>query len=54
MICPLIGKCTAKVSIEHYTGVCANVREDAFKNCAEFKKVAGQQMTPSEWQKLIV
>jgi len=52
MICPLIGKCSEKVSYEKYANVCSNITKDAFKECETWKRVCGGSMTPAEWTKL--
>ena len=54
MICPLLRVCKAKVSLEHYTKYCTNISEDAYLNCPEYKKVAGETKTPADWAKLLM
>lgn len=54
MICPLLRKCEAKVSIDHYRDVCANMAEDAYKKCDHYRKQAGEMRTPLDWQKLLL
>lgn len=53
MLCPLLGKCKAKVDIEKYKNVCSNITEDAYKKCEEYVKLAGGTKTPLQWQELL-
>jgi len=53
MICPLLRVCKANVDLEHYQKICSNLREDAYKKCEHFQKLAGGKKTPLEWQSLI-
>jgi hypothetical protein len=52
MICPLLSACRQKVTMEHYSSVCANVTRDAYKECPEFKRLSSEQRTPVEWARL--
>jgi hypothetical protein len=53
MICPLIAKCKASIDIDKYRNICANIAEDAFKKCDEYKKFTATTKTPLEWQTLL-
>jgi len=53
MICPFIGTCKQKVTIEHYSGVCTNMMKDAYKECQEYKRLTAEPRTPSEWGRLL-
>jgi len=54
MICPLLRKCEAQVSIEHYQNICSNIPEDAYKECDHYKKQASGTKTPLNWQQLLL
>jgi hypothetical protein len=52
MLCPLLGRCKAKVSVDHYRNVCSNLTEDAFKKCEHWLKTVGTEKTPAEWSQI--
>jgi len=53
MICPLLSSCKLKVSMEHYSTVCANLTKDAYRECPEYKKASAEQRTPGDWARLL-
>jgi hypothetical protein len=53
MICPLLGKCDAKIPLETYQALCTSLTEDAYKKCEQFKKLAGGSKSPADWERLL-
>jgi len=53
MICPLMTICKAKITLDQYVNVCANIRADAYKECPEYKKMSSEQKTPLDWSKTV-
>jgi hypothetical protein len=53
-VCPFIGKCKQKVTIDFYSNVCTNVTEDKYKECPFFKQLTAEPKTPEEWRRLIL
>ncbi|MEM2196422.1 MAG: hypothetical protein QXH10_09255 [Ignisphaera sp.] len=53
MICPLLGRCTEKVTYDKYVNICSNIARDAFKECDVWRKLTAEAKTPGEWSRLI-
>jgi len=52
-ICPLLAKCSLKVKLDHYRKFCSNIREDKFKLCEHYEKLASETKTPAKWAELL-
>jgi len=52
-ICPLLAKCTRKVSFNHYREVCSNVPADKYKECNYFLEFTSEDKLPKEWSSLL-
>lgn len=53
MVCPLLGSCKEKVSLEKYRDFCSNVTAAKYKECPTYQKEASITRTPGEWARLL-
>jgi hypothetical protein len=52
-ICPFIGRCKEKVTIDKYMSTCTNITEDAYKKCPTYQQMTAEAKTPEEWRQLL-
>jgi len=53
MICPILSRCSAKVSLEHYLNTCSHPTEDNYKKCEHYIALTKVTKSPSEWAEAI-
>jgi len=53
MICPLLGVCKERVTLEKYREFCANMSADKYKECPVYQRETATPRTPAEWSRLL-
>ena len=53
MVCPLLGTCKEKVSLEKYREYCSDMTSMKYKECPIYQKEASATRTPAEWARLL-